>query len=81
MSKNQKLNRKKKLLQQQNGCCAYCGKELTLDNATIDHVIPKAIMPWNSVDNLVISCQPCNSGYGSSAPKEKIMSLYKLAFQ
>ena len=80
MSLNQKRNRKIKLLNDQGGKCCYCGKPLSLDNTTLDHVIPKAIWVWNGVDNLVASCQPCNINFGSLPPKNKIMQLSQLAF-
>ena len=78
MSKNKK--RKIKLLESQNGKCCYCGEPLELENATFDHVIPSAIMKWNSLSNLVVACQPCNMGFAAEPPKSKILKLSSLAF-
>ncbi len=78
MTRNQK--RKLRQLQRQNGKCCYCGQPLALENATFDHVIPKAIMKWNALNNLVVSCQSCNTGFAAQPPKEKILMLSRLAF-
>ena len=78
MSNNRK--RKLKLLESQGGKCCYCGEPLDIEVATFDHVIPKAIMKWNALNNLVVACQPCNLGFADEPPKEKILKLSRLAF-
>lgn len=53
-----------------NGCCAYCGVELTNENFQIDHVIPVTesndnIINYGSVAyNIVPSCINCNQSKG-----------------
>lgn len=41
--------------------CHYCGKQLTLMTATLDHVTPVAAGGDNSFENLITSCLHCNS--------------------
>ena len=82
MSLNQKRNRKLKLLNEQNHQCCYCGEKLSYEEATLDHVIPKAFgyisnFGMNSVDNLLCCCRDCNQGFSSTAPKHKILVLSK----
>lgn len=49
--------------------CHYCGKHLTIDTLTLDHVIARSKRPdlrYNH-DNLVPCCYPCNSKKGSKS--------------
>ncbi len=50
---------KKFLLEEQKGLCAYCQSELTSDNSSIEHVIPKSANKEFSTDyhNLVAVCK------------------------
>ena len=41
--------------------CCYCGSE---EKLSIDHIFPRAIGGSDSGDNLVYSCQSCNSSKG-----------------
>lgn len=45
--------------------CHYCGTKLTMDDLTIDHVIPRANGGGNENENLVASCQECNQLKGT----------------
>jgi 5-methylcytosine-specific restriction endonuclease McrA len=51
------------------GHCHYCGKKVTHDKMTIDHVIPKSKGGKTEEKNCVPSCYDCNqlkrtSNYG-----------------
>jgi 5-methylcytosine-specific restriction endonuclease McrA len=48
--------------------CAYCGRKC--DKLTIDHVMPLAKGGKHSANNVVPSCQHCNSVKGARTPKE-----------
>lgn len=48
------------LWEQQGGCCAYCGCELTLEYRHLDHVIPLSRGGSNWPSNLAWACPPCN---------------------
>lgn len=49
-----------------NGKCAYCGKDITVKDMQVDHVIPKRCaasypdIDINGYDNLNPSCRRCN---------------------
>jgi hypothetical protein len=64
-----------KLLMIQGGKCFYCGNKLAMDDATIDHVIPKALGGDNSEGNTVACCHSVNQAFGNATPKEKLTAL------
>ena len=56
-----------------NGCCAYCGKKITLKQMQVDHIVPlfrndddETLKKWgrirgaNNLDNLNPACARCN---------------------
>lgn len=55
---------KKNLYVRDSGCCQYCGRRLTLKEASIDHVLPKKYGGELKWDNCVIACTDCNSYKG-----------------
>ncbi len=48
------------LLHEQNGLCAYCQSPITIENSSIEHVLPKSLNKENSTGyyNLVAVCKP-----------------------
>lgn len=51
--------------QKTDGHCAYCGREITIREMQIDHVIPikfqdREQRDLNAMDNLLPACRPCN---------------------
>lgn len=46
-------------------CCAYCDKQLSSSEATIDHVVPKHKGGHSTRNNMVCSCAACNRNKGS----------------
>ena len=75
-----------------NGKCAYCGKILLVDNSmfwkphpdafVIDHVTPKTKGGNNHIDNLLPSCNYCNSvKYNKSITQFKEYFFSKLTKQ
>uniref|UniRef100_A0A6M3JLV8 Putative homing endonuclease n=1 Tax=viral metagenome TaxID=1070528 RepID=A0A6M3JLV8_9ZZZZ len=62
-------------LEEYNYRCAYCGCELTSDTITIDHQIPLIRGGTNYIDNLVPSCQSCNSKKGTKTAEEYLAIL------
>ena len=46
------------------GSCFYCGTSLAKAEATIDHVEPIALGGTRAIQNLVLSCKPCNARKG-----------------
>lgn len=51
------------MLQRDSYVCAYCGKDLVGDDATVDHINPVARNEDHnySDDELVSACRSCNS--------------------
>lgn len=57
------------LVKRDGARCAYCAREfIDLDDATLDHVIPNAVVghwePWN----LLLACGPCNNMKADRVP-------------
>lgn len=50
--------------------CPYCLKTFPLSQATRDHCVPKNRGGKTTPDNIVLSCQKCNSEKGSLTPEE-----------
>lgn len=64
-----------KLLMLQGGKCFYCGNKLKLEDATIDHVVAKALGGDNTEANTVACCHSINHAFGSATPKEKLTAI------
>lgn len=63
-----RLRRLSVLLSKQNYYCKYCNKHLTINSATIDHVIPLVKGGENNISNMVASCRDCNIKKGNQSP-------------
>lgn len=50
---------------QQSSNCCFCGIPLTLETATLEHIIPISLGGTDGYHNLTISCQECNSDRGT----------------
>ena len=59
----------------QGGKCFYCGNKLALENATIDHILAKALGGDNSEANTVVCCRAVNQAFGNATPKEKLSAI------
>ena len=44
-----------------DGCCQRCGTE---DNLSVDHIVPRSLGGDDSLSNLEVLCQSCNSSKG-----------------
>lgn len=58
-----------------NYSCRYCGKQLSSEELSVDHVLPKSRGGKDSWENLVTACKPCNSKKGDRTPEEARMPL------
>jgi hypothetical protein len=54
------------ILRRDNHTCRYCGASAPETPLRVDHVTAKALGGTDTADNLVTSCEPCNSGKSSS---------------
>ena len=57
------------------GRCQYCGKRVTRDEFTYEHVIPRAQGGRTSWDNVVVACVPCNQKKAGRTPLQAGMKL------
>lgn len=58
-----------------HGRCQYCNKELRLQDATIDHVIPASRGGKRSWTNSATACKGCNARKADRTPEEAGMPL------
>ncbi len=49
------------ILVRDRSCCQYCGKRLSLDELTFDHVLPRSKGGKTNFENIVAACVPCNA--------------------
>lgn len=52
------------------GRCALCGRKITYDNMTLDHIVPLAMNGADDVGNLRCTCEACNLFKGSVLPDD-----------
>lgn len=45
-----------------DGHCGYCGKEITIKEMQVDHMMPRCLhqLSGNHIDNLMPACRRCN---------------------
>ena len=49
--------------------CHWCGEELTIDDSTIEHIIPLNIGGLDNANNRTLACADCNHGRADSMPE------------
>lgn len=64
-SRKKHYRREKRAMLKRDPRCHWCKCSLTLETATLDHVIPLARGGSNATDNMVLSCEPCNKEKGN----------------
>lgn len=47
--------------------CCYCGKELSYDEITMEHIVPDSKRGTFNTTNLTVSCGPCNNKRGNTS--------------
>jgi 5-methylcytosine-specific restriction endonuclease McrA len=57
------------------GRCQYCAKKVMRQEATYDHVVPRALGGKTTWENVVICCVPCNQKKGARLAAEVGMRL------
>jgi 5-methylcytosine-specific restriction endonuclease McrA len=58
--------------QRDSRLCRYCG---SIENLSIDHLIPRCQDGGDGVENLVVACRRCNSRKGGRTPEQAGMTL------
>jgi 5-methylcytosine-specific restriction endonuclease McrA len=66
---------KRTICERDEWACQYCGIELTLRTATIDHVVPRCEGGKTTFENTVASCFPCNNKKGPKLLKHTSLKL------
>jgi hypothetical protein len=66
---------KKLVWKRDEGCCFYCGAQLSWDSKTVDHVIPRSKGGSHRAWNLVLSCLSCNQAKGNSDPDKRYLDI------
>ena len=61
---------RRNLHRRDGGACQYCGKTLTLEEMTIDHVCPISRGGLTDWDNCVVACRRCNGRKADRLPHE-----------
>lgn len=62
-----KTDRKKQVWMKSNGICAHCGKTVSGELKTIDHVIPQIYDGGDDIRNLMPLCYKCNQDRASGS--------------
>jgi 5-methylcytosine-specific restriction endonuclease McrA len=55
--------------------CRYCGVRVSMENGTVDHVLPRSRGGGNTNRNLVTCCHACNQRKRDQLPYECDMSV------
>ena len=66
---------RKNIFRRDNNCCQYCSCPLNVENATVDHVLPRSKGGKHKWDNVVACCLKCNRKKGNRTPQEANMEL------
>ena len=61
---------KKNIVLRDHNTCQYCGVVVSLDKASIDHVLPSSRGGQYVWNNVVTSCVKCNQAKGDKTPEE-----------
>lgn len=61
---------KKNIVLRDHSTCQYCGTVVSLDKASIDHVMPRSRNGQYVWNNVVTSCVKCNQAKGDKTPEE-----------
>jgi hypothetical protein len=59
-----------RILERDGYACTYCNADLTYNNMTIDHVVPRCQGGGDEYTNLVACCASCNSSKGGRTPEQ-----------
>jgi 5-methylcytosine-specific restriction endonuclease McrA len=58
-----------------NYSCAYCEKQLSTEELSVDHIIPKSRGGKETWENLITACKSCNCTKGDRTPEEADMPI------
>ena len=80
VSKRKKFNKseRKEIYNKTNGHCALCGKHISLENMTIDHIVPVSKGGTNEMSNLQPTCLVCNRIKQDILPQEFMNKIWEI---
>lgn len=64
---------KSEVYDREQGKCFFCGKELTFEEATLEHLLAKIHGGNNTLHNTTIACSECNRDVGQLPIVQKIL--------
>ena len=64
-----------RFLQETGGVCIYCGHQITSEEGTLDHIIPKIKGGVTEDFNLIACCYECNQRKRDKYPRRFIESM------
>ena len=85
-TRKKKVNRKRgpvllqTLFHRDGKQCWYCGKPLTPETATIEHLLNVSNGGNNHVNNLAVACSPCNQKARNMSITEKVILRQRLRY-
>lgn len=65
---------KRNLYTRDKGTCQYCGKHVSYDSSTYDHVLPRCRGGKTGWNNIVIACNRCNKYKDNKTPAQAGMT-------
>ena len=68
------------LYKRDNQKCAYCQKDISQKEATIDHVIPRFLGGQTTWENCVLACRRCNCKKDNRTPEQAGMKLHVVPY-
>ncbi len=54
------VRQRRSLMNRDGSRCHWCQRKLTMDSATLDHVVPRRDDGDSTLENYVLACEPCN---------------------
>lgn len=61
---------RRRVYQKAEGRCQLCGKKITYEEMTLDHIVPLAMCGEDAESNLQCACRNCNNLKSSILPEE-----------
>lgn len=61
-----------------NGRCELCGQRLSLENMTLDHIIPLSMGGKDDMENLQATCLACNQFKSNILPDDFMEKIIKI---
>lgn len=71
-------NKRDQVYEKSMGRCEICGKHLTIDDFTVDHIVPLAKGGTNSIENLQCTCDICNRLKQDILPEDLLKKMMEI---